>query len=1253
MKKFLLFVMMCVCVSVGTWAATVTDLYNDQSQVVGTLTVDGNSAVLNFTVQNGSLRYNDKQLLNDLTEVKVTGYYPGDIFNVNQWTAGLHSCQRMDLSGITDFPSNFSIQNNTSVTSLILPNTASFANVQTNTAVKYLIKANTGDTQDNAVKVWVKNDSENNWVNDPYVQDANYIKAYNSSTEDDNNYLTGEAVSLLQTTKWVNGDGKEYTPEPFECDADTEDEEAQLAVHLADHTITSCKIKGTLSNLSLLKGIKVETLDLSGVNNSDLTGLSLPVISNTSEDIKLPKGITYSSSGDIVIESTSSATLADIKNVVFSLKDAGLDPVSIEFPGGSSVTSSGVLTIDPSAANDIQIICEIISFAGIPVNSITFPDGSALSSGTLSIANSTTDKDKQKELLKACKELGCIPTTVNFPNNASTCVNGTLTPESNDKIADLCEVLSYGDVIIETINFVGANAASYHNGVITFTDASDEANLQTYKEILENANLPVNGVVFSTGTKLIAGKLTVESSDDNVTDLTAKVGALKGNGFTINSAQLPGNIYWNKDGSVASPNGTDNDALKTRLETAGLTPVNLPASEVEVYGSHVTVVNGVTIITTTSMNELPHFTQEEIDKIKVATNLKLVGPFSNSDDFTNYLKGWCKPTNLDLSEAILESSFQIPGDWRSTIEALTLPTSPDYTVIPTGFFTDATNLKSISIPANIEEVAKGAFLNSKSLEAIDFAEDGNLRIIGESAFQQTGIKGQLVIPNSVRRIEASAFKQCTEITSLVINKDSELEYIGKFAFVMDQGPDDIKLKNIYVYAEKEIECDGYAWDFYMTDGQTDMATVTTRLHYPPSMYYWYVGDWKSEVNGGRIEGHDDLLRLRNSVDAGVSSYTYKDPDTEQEITKYVTVTPKPSIGWQKFVSSGIPVTAEFEWRSYSDITHIKVPALLNEAGQKIADVYIVTDYNAPEGENDAQAVLYQMKPGDIIPAGTGIILHHNVTKEGGALLVFPHVTDEEVRVAEEADPNAMKPYRYVIEGDSRAVKNEEFPTYTGIETHDYKRGGTGDAKHNYLEAINCTVPRAIYNAENDNIVDWETLLMAKGKNTVTYRNYFFGNGKKLWDTYQERLKANNNDEEKANTIGRNTLIGDNFGVSDRVRRWGFFRCISDYYAISTKAFLHLPGTIYKNPDNTSMDATQVNLQDQTLSVTAKEMGMIVIGLDDAMLTENGIATGVVELESQVQHQKIDGSYYTLQGVKVSTPARNGIYIHNGKKVVVK
>lgn len=49
------------------------------------------------------------------------------------------------------------------------------------------------------------------------------------------------------------------------------------------------------------------------------------------------------------------------------------------------------------------------------------------------------------------------------------------------------------------------------------------------------------------------------------------------------------------------------------------------------------------------------------------------------------------------------------------------------------------------------------------------------------------------------------------------------------------------------------------------------------------------------------------------------------------------------------------------------------------------------------------------------------------------------------------------------------------------------------------------------------------------------------------------------------------------------------------------------------------------------------------------LIEGNETTGIKELETDVLN---DNKYYNLQGVEVAYPVK-GIYIHNGKKVIVK
>ena len=551
--------------------------------------------------------------------------------------------------------------------------------------------------------------------------------------------------------------------------------------------------------------------------------------------------------------------------------------------------------------------------------------------------------------------------------------------------------------------------------------------------------------------------------------------------------------------------------------------------------------------------------------------------------------------------------------------------------VPSKMFCDK-GLESVTFSSKVKSIGDEAF-KCKKLATVDFGEDSHITYIGKSAFQGAGqdvkdengkvypfphnTDGILTIPNTVTVIDEYAFNN-VPIKTIVINKESQLQEIKYYAFFYDNPDRTIApLNDIYIYKDDAvIECDFDAFSPMHTDGQTLMGTVRTRLHYPPNFYSFYVGDWKSQINGGKVEGHDDLLALRKVIDG--SGHQIEGED--------VVCTPKTRIGWQRFVSSGIPVTFDMDWRTYSDIVDIKVP----KYADKVADVYIVCGYQ------DGKAVLKQMKQDDIIPAGTGIVIHHYITDQAsGGLLIFPHVTPQE---AATLGPDALKPYRFVSDGDKRgAAGSSEWDTdeyayakgmkYVGIETRDYVCDG--QSYHNYLEAIHCMgVKRAIYNAENGNYVDYNTLVMKAYKGQkVTYRNFFFGHGEKLQRSIdnEDITKGTDWDATKDGTMG-----------------WGFFRCVTDMYGINSKAFLHYPADVFTQSRTDSPGTITEAV------ASAKAMSFFV--LDDEE-SRNSEATGIKT--TQVEKVSGDDAYYTIQGVKVLRPTSNGIYIHNGKKIVVK
>ena len=103
---------------------------------------------------------------------------------------------------------------------------------------------------------------------------------------------------------------------------------------------------------------------------------------------------------------------------------------------------------------------------------------------------------------------------------------------------------------------------------------------------------------------------------------------------------------------------------------------------------------------------------------------------------------------------------------------------------------------------------------------------------------------------------------------------------------------------------------------------------------------------------------------------------------------------------------------------------------------------------------------------------------------------------------------------------------------------------------------------------------------------------------------------------------------------------GFFRVKSGSTCRANYAYLSLPTTVLTWNGQTLDDV----LEDGT-STLSKGIKMV-FGIADE---DFGSVTGINDIQKEV---KADNSYYTLQGIRVNTPSK-GIYIHNGRKVVIK
>ena len=95
-------------------------------------------------------------------------------------------------------------------------------------------------------------------------------------------------------------------------------------------------------------------------------------------------------------------------------------------------------------------------------------------------------------------------------------------------------------------------------------------------------------------------------------------------------------------------------------------------------------------------------------------------------------------------------------------------------------FIHCKDLRKIKLSKNLRYIGDGAFQNCMMLD-VDLTQSPNLRTIGLHAFDSCMFTS-VVIPESVTTIEASAFRECSELESVtILGKDTVIEKYAFFA----------------------------------------------------------------------------------------------------------------------------------------------------------------------------------------------------------------------------------------------------------------------------------------------------------------------------------------------------------------------------------------------------------------------------------------------------------------------------------------
>lgn len=187
---------------------------------------------------------------------------------------------------------------------------------------------------------------------------------------------------------------------------------------------------------------------------------------------------------------------------------------------------------------------------------------------------------------------------------------------------------------------------------------------------------------------------------------------------------------------------------------------------------------------------------------------------------TTFTNGWTSLETVYISKSVTE----IKGFGSSPVKNVVIPEDSQLVTIGADAFNGCTQLENIDISgcSSLKTISTNAFRNCQSLYTITFPQ--GLESIGRNGFYTSSISGTVVVPNSVKTLDAGAFLN-TKIETLVLGDG--IVTIG-YNFLCDlSSSKNAYLKNVYlsdetVFTDKNIFYKSvYPVNFYIVGENCD------------------------------------------------------------------------------------------------------------------------------------------------------------------------------------------------------------------------------------------------------------------------------------------------------------------------------------------------------------------------------------------------------------------------------------------------
>lgn len=545
----------------------------------------------------------------------------------------------------------------------------------------------------------------------------------------------------------------------------------------------------------------------------------------------------------------------------------------------------------------------------------------------------------------------------------------------------------------------------------------------------------------------------------------------------------------------------------------------------------------------------------------------------------------------------------------SKLKTLTLG-SGNFALVGTVLGNGVNNLETVNIKADVTSLSAGMFNAKSHLSTVSFDEPCQIEELPAGVFSYTAIT-ELTIPSSVEEIKGDAFAHCNSLVKVTIPANTSLNYIRTNAF---QGCDNIEEVHVNVSPTVHpICCEYLAFGEYSLVGQTQSSdeldlknSKMATLYFPKDDWDYYAGNWKL---GMTCDSQDELNSIKDGCDPSKEGADRENPNFSGNNTNLNTSFTNQSLpnnkrgwlegkspanGWQQFArtSTGIDiiVTKGKYYRTYSTPSALVKPDWMKiYRVKKFNDGFIEGQSTASSAE-EAEAAMKQTTSGAITEP-------LNITVTG---------TDDKA---------------YVI-----------IPENTGVIRVDER---TSDALYYFLE-LERTSAGNVYKDEN-NKSNYEYPYSESGDKV----NYMF-------PTKGTEVTIGPVEKENGKIAYRifGLLKQKTSGVSPKFSRAKVGTTLGDH-----RAYLKLPASVFhwsNEKVGTSQDATNNDVVVDENNTYAK---ISLLFDEDFEELNGGIATEIINSIEEDMYK--NDSFYTLQGVKVAKPTAKGVYIHNGKKILIK